>query len=397
MPKPPTYQIEIHEGIRHIPAAHWDALVQDASPFLEHGFLALLEETGCVGEESGWFPMIFAATRAGDESGQLLGALPFYIKTNSSGEFVFDWGWADAANRAGIRYYPKAVVAVPFTPVTGQRVLTAASLGAREARELSLAMIQAAMDFAQRSGLSSVHFNFVLPQEVSLFEELGLPLRHGMQYHWYNGKDRAQGEPYKDFDDFLARFRSKKRANIRRERRKLAQAGVTTRVVRGEAIDEAMMHKMFAYYQNTVRKFYYGNQYLTRDFFLALPEVMRDSLHFVIASLDGEDFGGTFNMHKGERLYGRYWGATQEVEFAHFEACMYAPITWAIEHGVKVFEPGAGGEHKYDRGFEPTHTYSAHDIKDPRLDEAIRGFLAQERQQRDAQIEALSQENPFKD
>jgi len=398
------YKIEIHEGIRRIDGARWDELVHGESPFLEYGFLSLLEETGCTGEESGWFPMIFVATDAGAEDGEqdgdegdYLGALPFYIKTNSAGEFVFDWGWADAAYRAGIRYYPKGVVAVPFTPVTGARVLTSKSLDAPEREALGKALIQTAMGFAEQAGLSSVHFNFILEHEIELFEELELPLRYGMQYHWYNGRERGEAGPYEDFDDYLSRFRSKKRANIRRERRKLAQAGATSRVVMGDAIDEALMADMFVYYKDTVQKFFYGRQYLTREFFLALPDVMRDRLHFVIMSLDGKDFGGTFNLYKNDRLYGRYWGAVEEVEFAHFEACMYTPIEWAIEHGVKVFEPGAGGEHKYDRGFEPTHTYSAHYLVDERLDDAIRGVLAQERAGRDLQIEHLSKENPFKD
>ncbi|MEC9399859.1 MAG: GNAT family N-acetyltransferase [Myxococcota bacterium] len=405
---PRNYKIEIHEGIRRIDGAKWNALVEGESPFLEYGFLSLLEETGCTGEESGWFPMIFVATESdGDGDGEdattksedrpYLGALPFYIKTNSAGEFVFDWGWADAAYRAGIRYYPKGVVAVPFTPVTGARILTASELEEAERSALGSALIQTAMGFAKQAGLSSVHFNFIPEHETGLFKELGLPLRYGMQYHWYNGRERGMASPYEDFDDYLSRFRSKKRANIRRERRKLEEEGVTSRVLTGDMIDEAIMADMFEYYRDTVQKFFYGKQYLTEEFFLALPDVMRDRLHFVIMSRDGEDFGGTFNLYKNDRLYGRYWGATAEVQFAHFEACMYTPIEWAIEHGVKVFEPGAGGEHKYDRGFEPTHTYSAHYLVDERLDEAIRGVLAQERASRDLQIEHLSKENPFKD
>lgn len=392
-------KVEINEGISNIDAERWDKLVEGESPFLEYGFLSLLEETGCMGERSGWFPMIVTIARD-DEDGEggdeLLGALPFYIKTNSAGEFVFDWSWADAAQRAGIRYYPKAVVAVPFSPVPGRRVLLAAGLAPEERVEIARAMISAANSFAERAGLSSVHYNFVLESELDYFHDLDIPLRYGMQYHWYNGRDRGAQGRYEDFDEFLSRFRSKRRANLRRERRKLAERGVTTRVVQGAEIDEATMAMMFGFYKNTVSKFFYGQQYLTRDFYLAVHEVMRERLHFVIASYDGEDFGGAFNMLKNGRLYGRYWGCTQEHEFAHFEVCMYTPIQWCIEHGVDVFEPGAGGEHKYERGFEPTYTYSAHKIFDPRLSSAIDGFLAHERGERDVQILEMSKSNPFK-
>ena len=233
--------------------------------------------------------------------------------------------------------------------------------------------------------------------ETEHFERLDLPLRYGMQYHWYNGRERGAQGPYEDFDDFLARFRSKKRANIRRERRKLRESGVTTRVVSGGDIDEALASQMFDYYADTINKFFYGRQYLTREFFLRVWETMGPRLHFVIASHEGRDFAGAFNLLKGGRLYGRYWGCLEEFKYAHFEVCMYRPIEWCIEQGVEVFEPGAGGDHKYDRGFEPTHTYSAHYISDVRLEQAIREVLAQERESRDEQIEYLSQNNPFKD
>lgn len=390
------YRIEVHQGILGVDGGAWDELVGEQSPFLEYGFLSLLEEAGCVGERAGWYPMIFTATREGDDEA-LAGALPLYLKTNSEGEFVFDWSWADAAYRAGISYYPKGVVAVPFTPVTGRRVLLSSALSAEEAAALGDALIGAARQFARDTELSSLHFNFVTEPELELFERAELPLRYGMQYHWYNGRERGEAGPYEDFADFLARFRSKRRANIRRERRKVAEAGVTTRVVRGGEVDEALMARMFDYYVDTINKFFYGRQYLTRDFFLALPERLGERLHLVIASRDGEDFAGALNLYKDRRLYGRYWGCVEEVKYTHFEVCMYAPIEWCIEHGVEVFEPGAGGEHKYERGFEPTTTYSAHDIVDPRLRAAIEGFLAQERRERERQIEVLSADNPFKD
>ena len=355
----PDLRIEVHERIAQLDATAWEQLTQQESPFLEHGFLLAMEQTECFGQDAGWFPMFFVATRK-DAPSTYIGALPFFIKTNSQGEFVFDWGWADAAYRAGIRYYPKGLVAAPFTPATGRRVLLDARLPKKERLAVAESLIQAALAFAQRSGLSSVHFNFILKEELSLFEQADLPIRYGMQYHWKNRS--PLGQPYHDFDEFLGRFRAKRRANIRRERRALADTGVTTCVLQRQAITEAVMAKMYAYYVDTVRKFYYGHQYLTQDFFLKLPEVARDRLHVVFArDASGRDFAGAFNMLKNKRLYGRYWGCSEEVPFAHFEVCMYSPISWCIEHGVEVFEPGAGGEHKYERGFEPT-TPTAHII-----------------------------------
>ena len=381
--------IRLHDSIEHIDAAQWAELVAHESPFLHHGVLKLFETTGCVGEGTGWMPLFFAAYTTQDGKERLVGALPFYIKTNSAGEFVFDWGWADAAHRAGIEYYPKGLVAVPFTPVTGRRVLVRP--GEPNAQVLAQLLVEAAREVADKQlGLSSVHFNFILPEERGIFEDLDIPIRYGVQYHWRNRSGAAEdAAPYKDFDDFLGRFRSKRRANLRRERRKLAAQGVTTRVVWQEGFDEEMMHKMFVFYKRTIDKFHWGRQYLNEAFFQELPGVIPEFLHFVVASHDGRDVAGAFNLCKDRRLYGRYWGATEDLEFAHFEVCMYTPITWCIDHGVEVFEPGAGGEHKFERGFEPTIMHSAHHIRHPGLDGAIRDFLAQERQHIQSQVQGL--------
>ncbi len=360
------------QGICSLEPAQWQPLVAAESPFLSYSFLSELERAGCVGEESAWTPMILTAWL--DDA--LVGALPMYLKADSAGEFVFDWSWAEAAHRAGINYYPKAVVAVPFSPVTGRRLLVHPEAAHPDA--IARALVAASLQLMRDARLSSLHYNFVMEQELPLLESCGLMRRHGMQYHWYNAD--AMGQPYADFDGWLERFRAKQRANIRRERRKLHERGVTTRVVQGDAIDEALMRRMFVFYRNTVHKFYWGHQYLNERFFLGLLDSpARQYLHFVVASRDGEDFAGAFNMLKDGRLYGRYWGSTREEEFAHFEVCMYAAIDWCIAHGVAVFEPGAGGEHKYERGFAPTVTYSAHEVRDVRLRDAVGQFLAQER------------------
>ncbi len=385
-----TLDIEFFDAVGDIPAGDWDAIVGDASPFLEHGFLATLEETRCVGPGTAWRPQIVAAYR-GEE---LVGALPMYLKLDSAGEFVFDWSWADAAYRAGIEYYPKAVVAVPFTPIEGRRILVAAD--EQEPQAVGHALVEAALEFARVNKLSSLHFNFVEPDEVALLEEFDLPIRYGMQYHWYNGAQLGDGASYDDFDGFLARFRSKKRSNIKRERRKLDEAGVTTEVLTGEAITEAHLDRMFDYYLDTIDKFAWGRQYLNRDFFLQIGQTLRDRLHMVVASQNGEEFAAAFNLWKDGGLYGRYWGCEREVNYAHFEVCLYRPVEWCIDRGVQKFEPGAQGEHKYDRGFLPTVTRSAHFLRHPGLDRAVRGFIEQERREVERQVEMMREDGPFK-
>ena len=402
---PASYRVELLDGVRRLERSAWQALVSQESPFLSYDFLSLLEETGCVGERSGWYPMIVVAYEQHDatqESGERasapIGALPLYAKTNSEGEFIFDWAWADAAYRGGIEYYPKGVIAVPFSPVTARKLLTRAGISVARREAARGALLSAAFQIAKAQGLSSLHFNFLRPDELAAFEGFPASLRYTMQYHWYNGLHGEESERmYGSFEEYLARFRSKRRANIKRERRRLKESGVTTRVLRGEELGEEQMARMFAFYAATVNKFYYGRQYLNEAFFMQLPERLGEHLHVVFAEQGGEVFGGAFNLHKDDRLYGRYWGCSQEVEFAHFEVCMYTPIEWCIEHGVKVFEPGAGGEHKYERGFEPTTMYSMHYIAEKRLAHGVEAFLEQERAARQAQIEQLKQLNPFKE
>ncbi|TDP75784.1 GNAT family N-acetyltransferase [Bradymonas sediminis] len=387
-------EFEIIEGIKEIDAAAWDQLVGADSPFLEYGFLRALEDSGCVGSDSGWHPQ-FLVARDSDAPDRLVGAMPLYLKLHSMGEFVFDWSWADAAQRAGIRYYPKAVVAVPMTPIQGRRILVDAALAPDDALAIKKTLVETAIDFAQKVGLSSVHFNFIMPDEVAIFEALDLPIRVGMQFHWHNHNGAEDAQKYSDFDAFLGRFRSKKRANIRRERRKLTNAGVRTRVVAGAAVTPAHLDRVFDYYRDTIDKLEWGRQYLNREFFQHLGEQLPQRLHLVMAEQDGEEFGGAFNLYKNAGLYGRYWGCTKEVEFAHFETCLYRPLDWCIEHGVEVFQPGAQGPHKYDRGFDPTPTYSAHWIRDPRLADAVGQFIAHERAEMRAHIKELRQDSPI--
>lgn len=384
--------VQTHHSITEIGEEAWNELVgEDGSPFLEYGFLYSLEESGCVDARSGWHTAIVSAKR---EDGSLVGALPFYAKVHSRGEFVYDWGWADAAMRAGIEYYPKGVIAVPMTPVTGDRLLTHPEVEDRKAARTAL--VAGAIEVAKAMRLSGLHFNFITEDEVDFFRDLGLPIRTQLQYHWVNGRQEGDGL-YEDFDDYLSQFRSKRRANFRRERRKLAEAGVTTRVLQGSDLTPTQMNRAFRYYVDTVRKFYWGNQYLTEDFFQAISHNLRDRVHLVVAERDGEEFAGAFNLFKGDRLYGRYWGCLREVDFTHFEVCMYRPIEWCIEHGVRVFEPGHGGEHKHERGFQPTKTHSAHWVADPAFAAAIHNFCDEEDRHTDRRMQMLHEESPLKE
>lgn len=376
-----TLTIKVLSGVSEVAQASWDALVARESPFLEWKFLTTLEATGCLGESTGWIPQIITVW----DGQELVGAVPFYVKFHSQGEFIFDWAWADAAARSGIEYYPKGLVAVPFTPVTGARILVRPE--EPEPQALSKALVDATIEVASEMGLSSVHFNFIQEPDISALE--GLPVRKSVQYHWFN-------EGYSSFDDFLAVFRSKRRANIRRERRLLAEAGVTTRVITGSAITHADMKRAFGYYAKTVDKFYWGRRYLTDAFFEELRGEFSNRIHLLVAEQDGEPFAGAFNLIKDQHLYGRYWGCRREVEFTHFEVCMYAPIEWCIAHGVKVFEPGAGGEHKFDRGFRATAMHSAHWIADPRLRLAVTDFVTRETDHVAQQIEWMDAKGPFK-
>ncbi len=357
--------LEIRHTLIDLPAAAWDAIVGDGCPFFEHAFLAGLEYAGCVGPGTGWLPRYVLAWRGRD----LVGGLALYRKDDSYGEFIFDWAWAEAAQRARLPYYPKMVVAAPFSPVGGRRFLLAPGEG-DATRE---ALLSGARRAAQDEPATGLHWLFVTAEEADFLAARGLAIRHTHQFHWQN-------EGYATFDDFLGRFRSKRRNQIRRERRQIAEQGVVVRVLCGDEIDAAAMTHAWVFYRETVDKFFYGRRYLNEAFFTWLFENFRDRLQLVLAERGGRVLGGALNVRKGEVLYGRYWGCTAEVRNLHFEVCSYAGIEAAIGDGVQRFEAGAGGgSHKYQRGFLPQVTFSAHEIYLPGLDDAVRRFLAQER------------------
>jgi predicted N-acyltransferase len=377
-----AYELELLDGVAHVPREEWNELVRDESPFLEWEWLASLEEAGCVAGERGWQakPLVVR------EAGRLLAAAPLYVKGHSEGEFVFDWGWADAAQRAGIEYYPKLLVGVPFTPVTGGRILTAP--GARRAALLPL-VAGALREMCDGNGLSGVHVNFCREDELRALEGAGYLVRMGLQYHWHNAG-------YGCFDDYLAHLRSKRRNQIRRERRGVAQQGVDVEVLQGDAIPDALFDAMYHCYRATVDAHYYGRRYLNRHFFELLRERFRHRLCFAVGRQDGKVVGGATNVLKGDALYGRYWGGLAPVRYLHFDVCYYAAIEHCIEHGIRRFEPGAGGDYKFLRGFDARPTYSAHYLADPRLSQAVERYLASEREDARHTIEVLQEQSALK-
>jgi uncharacterized protein len=361
-----TYELRLHPRVRDIPREEWDALaLPDPSPFVEWTWLDCLEEAGCVGKKTGWQPVHFSL----HEGGRLLALAPAYAKTNSEGEFVFDWAWADASHRVGIPYYPKLVMAVPFTPATGGRVLVAPGVDATEAVSIVGA---AARKWIEESEVSGAHVLFPLADELAGWTKAGFAERSGIQYHF-----TRQGAT--SVDAFLGRFNSKRRNQLRREMAQPRKDGVTISTLEPHELTPEVVRAMFDLYATNVDKHYYGRRYLNPRFFELVAERFAHRLSWVVARREGRIVAGAFNVRKANRLYGRYWGTTVDLPFLHFNVCYYEGIRYCIEQGIDLFEPGAGGEHKKARGFDPTLTRSAHWIVDPRLRHAIEDFLERER------------------
>jgi hypothetical protein len=363
--RPPGLTLRVVGGVREVEPAAWDALVADGSPFLEWAWLSALEESGSAARRNGWLPQHLTVW----EGARLVGACPLYVKAHSMGEFVFDQGWASAAMRAGIEYYPKLLVAVPFTPVTGARFLAMAADRTDVTATLAAAL-EARCGGAK--GFSSVHVNFCLPEEARALAARGWLRRTGFQYHWTN-------EGFASFDDYLASLRSKRRNQVRRERRELEVQGVEISTYTGDEVSEDLVPQIFDLYRVTIERLPWGQQYLNERFFRLARERCADRLCVIVARQGGEIVAGTFNVQKGDTLYGRYWGALRELRHLHFNVCYYAAIEHAIAHGLRRFEPGAGGEFKHLRGFEATETESMHLLGDPRLAAAVEDFLVRER------------------
>lgn len=352
-----------HAGIHELPAEQWDALELGDSPFLEHRWLSLLERSGAASPEQGWTP----AHLAWWDGERLLAAAPTWLKTHSMGEFVYDWSWAGAARQLGARYYPKVVVGVPFTPAAGPRLLVAPGVDGAAARA---ALVQGLHALNRHVGGGGVHVLFNPEAEATALEGLGAATRLQFQFQWVD-----QG--YGDWEGFLGSFRHKRRKTLKHERRVVAESGVRVELLEGDALRPEHLDAMRGFYLNTAARFG-GWAYLPQSWWDEALSVLRDRLVLVMAWEDGRPIAGALNVRRGQRLYGRYWGAVEERPFLHFEVCYYRAIEYCLRHGLRVFEPGHGGEHKYPRGFAPQLCWSSHWLSDRRLDDAVRRFLAQE-------------------
>lgn len=375
-------QIDVLNGLAAVPPEEWNALVGDGSPFLEWGWLASLEESGCVSAQTGWLPQHLVLR----DGARLIGACPLYVKSHSQGEFVFDHGWAEAAMRGGIAYYPKLLVAAPFTPATGVRFLAhPAADRAAVVRTLGGAV----QEICRRHGFSSAHVNFCLADEVAPLTALGFEERVGYQFQWLN-------PGWRTFDDYLDAFRSKRRTQIKRELRELDAQGIAITVHRGDEIPAALVEPMFRLYTQTIDKLYWGRQYLNLTLFELLHRRWRERLCFLVARRGDTIVAGTFNVRKHDVLYGRYWGAFEDLRYLHFNVCYYAAIDYCLREGITRFEPGAGGEFKHLRGFDARPTTSMHYLADPRLARAIRDYLTHERIAVAREIAWMAEQSAYK-
>jgi predicted N-acyltransferase len=375
-----NYRTHIVSSLSEIGQPAWDgllALQEEANPFLSYAFLHALHESGSASPETGWQPQYIALY----DGETLAAALPLYVKGHSYGEYVFDWAWADAYQRHGLEYYPKLLAAVPFTPVAGPRLL-AVDAAARAA------LIEVLQATQRATEVSSTHVLFPPEAHARQLQEAGFMLRSGVQFHWLNAG-------YANFEEFLATLEAKKRKNIRAERRKVVDAGVVLRRVRGIDATEADWKLFNRCYRHTYAA-HYSTPYLNLDFFRRIGTTMPENILLVIAEREGRPIASSLVIHTADTLYGRYWGELEHVPCLHFEAAYYQPLEFCIEQGIQTFEGGAQGEHKMARGFLPTRTFSAHWLAHPAFADAIERFLEREAGGIDDYISELNERNPFK-
>ncbi len=375
-------ELHIAEYIDEVPRAVWNALEGSDHPFLRHEFLAALEHHGAVGEATGWFPRHLLLW----DGDTLLAAAPAYLKTHSWGEFVFDFAWADAYARNGLDYYPKLVIAVPWSPVTGHRILVGPDCDPATARQ---SLLDGARAYAEQAGASSTHWLFISADEAETAMAAGYELRLGCQYHWHN-------HGYADFETFLGALTAKKRKNIRRERRRVRESGISLRAVHGDEADTALWAAMHRFYRHTfhVR----GNiPVLSRECLQELGRRLGDRVVLMIAERDDRVIAGAICLRDDSTLYGRYWGCDEEVDALHFETCYYQGIEYCIREGLQRFEPGAQGEHKVARGFQPVLTRSVHHMREPAFHRAVQDFLRRERRAVEAYADSLTMDGPYRE
>ena len=373
--------VHVARSFADVDARQWNALVGSGAPFLRHEFLIALEQSGCATRETGWDAHHVLIT---DSRGKLAGAMPLYLKPHSWGEFVFDFPWAEAYQRAGLNYYPRLCCAVPFTPATGPRLLTVEA----DAASTRQALIGAARDLTRTLGVSSLHVLFADGQDRLLFESAGLMSRLDCQFHWHNAG-------YGSFDDFLAGFTAEKRKKVRRERRRIAEAGIAHRTLHGDELGDALLESVYALHAQTFARF--GSApYLNLDFFHRLARTMPRALVVELATRHDQVIACSVSLRSDDTLYGRYWGASGDHHSLHFETCLYRGIEYCIRERLARFEPGTQGEHKLLRGFAPAPVWSLHEIADPRFATAIRDWLKREKSRRQVYLRAAASHLPFR-
>ncbi len=372
-------------SIRDIAPEAWDALAGADNPFVAHAFLATLEDSGSASAKTGWAPIHLVIE---DSAGSALAAAPLYLKHHSYGEYVFDHAWADAYGRAGGRYYPKLLCAIPFTPATGPRFLVPPTLDPAQGEEARAVVARALAEIAARSGVSSLHVNFPGPDDARALQTAGYLPRVGVQYHWQN-------RGYTSFDDFLGALSSRKRKAIRKERAAVREAGVVLTALTGATLREAHWDAFYSFYRDTTER-KWGGGYLTREFFSLLGERMADRVVLVLAEHGGRPVAGALNLLGNDTLYGRNWGCVADFRFLHFEACYYQAIDFAIARGLARVEAGAQGEHKIQRGYLPEQTLSFHWIKDESFRALLANHLERERAAAQMEMAQLAEFSPYR-
>ncbi len=376
-----SFNIQSFRSLEAIQKTQWGQLSPPDFPFADYDYLRALETSHSVGEASGWSPLYLTASI----DGSIQGASTLYSKAHSYGEYIFDWAWAQAYERHQIPYYPKLLGAIPFTPATGPKFLFAPHAN-RE--KVAATLIAASLQQMETLSQSSLHYLFITPEEVSYLERTGFLIRHSFQYHWEN-------RGYSTFGDFLDALKSRKRKQVVREREQLQQESLVFHAVTGNDLTPAHAKLFYGFYLSTLSKMG-AYAYLTETFFSEVFDSMRNQIVLFLAGKEGEAVAGSLCYFKGNTLYGRYWGATQEVRNLHFELCYYRPIEWAIARGLKRFEAGAQGEHKVARGFLPATTYSAHWIRHPQFREAIGRFIEEEKSSIQRLFEEMKAHSPFR-
>ncbi|HLM78763.1 MAG TPA: GNAT family N-acetyltransferase [Rubrobacteraceae bacterium] len=370
-------------SIEGVDEVAWRALEPPDFPFFDFEFLRALERSGSIGGASGWSPIYIVCK----DKGRILGTLCLYLKTNSYGEYIFDWGWAQAYRQHGLPYYPKLVAAVPFTPATGPKLLVRPNA---DRVEVTHALLDAAQELGEERRVSSSHALFLPEEELEEFEERGFAVRHSLQFHWRN-------RGYDAFSDYLDALEGKRRRQVARERRQLRDEGLEIERLTGEALSPEHATMMYRFYTSTLdRK--WGVPYLTRSFFDEVFRRMGDRILLVLArdAEAGRPVAGALNFFKGQTLYGRYWGASEERRNLHFELCYYQAIEFAIERRLALFEAGAQGEHKLARGFLPSLTYSAHAIHHLGFRRAIERYIAEEKEMLAEDVAMYNRHAPYK-